>query len=139
VPPEKFDLDKDGQVGHANIAIASSNIVGKGPGNSVERDFLSQAFSDFIYAIIIEETGILGAFFVAMLYIILLFPHGTYRKPLREQLPGIPCYGTGPALGHPGLVQHGVWPWGWHLSPDNHCRLSARVAHRAFSTVSISG
>ena len=48
VAPEHYDLDKDGQVGHANIAIASSNIVGKGPGNSNERDFLSQAFSDFI-------------------------------------------------------------------------------------------
>ena len=73
VPPEKVDLDKDAQTAHANIAIASSNIVGKGPGNSVERDFLSQAFSDFIYAIIIEELGIEGAAFVAMLYIILLF------------------------------------------------------------------
>ena len=57
---------------HANIAIASSDVVGKGPGNSNERDFLSQAFSDFIYAIIIEEGGIEGAIFVALLYIILL-------------------------------------------------------------------
>ena len=73
VAPEDVDLDKDGQVAHANIAIATSNVIGKGPGNSVERDFLSQAFSDFIYAIIIEETGIVGAAFVAMLYIILLF------------------------------------------------------------------
>ena len=53
VAPSEVDLDKDAQVAHANIAIASSNVVGKGPGNSVERDFLSQAFSDFIYAIII--------------------------------------------------------------------------------------
>ena len=64
IPPEKVDLDKDAQTAHANIAIASSNIIGKGPGNSVERDFLSQAFSDFIYAIIIEELGIEGAAFV---------------------------------------------------------------------------
>ena len=61
IAPEDFDLDKDGQIGHANIAIVSSNVIGKGPGNSVERDFLSQAFSDFIYAIIIEEMGIIGA------------------------------------------------------------------------------
>ena len=73
VAPQDVDLDKDAQVAHANIAIASSNIVGKGPGNSVERDFLSQAFSDFIYAIIIEEMGIWGAALVAFLYIILLF------------------------------------------------------------------
>ena len=58
---------------HANIAIVSSNVIGKGPGNSVERDFLSQAFSDFIYAIIIEEMGIEGAALVVFLYIVLLF------------------------------------------------------------------
>lgn len=73
VAPEDYDLDKDAQVAHANIAIVSSNFIGKGPGNSVERDFLAQAFSDFIYAIIIEELGILGAAAVVMLYIILLF------------------------------------------------------------------
>ena len=64
VAPKDYDLDKDAQVAHANIAIASSDVFGKGPGNSNERDFLSQAFSDFIYAIIIEEGGIEGAIFV---------------------------------------------------------------------------
>ena len=73
VSPADYDLDKDAQVANANIAIVSSNIIGKGPGKSVERDFLSQAFSDFIYAIIVEELGILGASFVCLLYIVLLF------------------------------------------------------------------
>ena len=73
IAPKDYDLDKDAQVAHANIAIVSSNIIGKGPGNSVERDFLSQAFSDFIYAIIIEEMGIVGATIVVFLYIVLLF------------------------------------------------------------------
>lgn len=73
VSPQEYDLDKDAQVAHANIAIVSSNVIGKGPGQSVERDFLSQAFSDFIYAIVIEELGIIGAFFVVFLYIILLY------------------------------------------------------------------
>ena len=73
VAPEDFDLDKDMQVAHANIAIVSSNIIGKGPGNSVERDYLPQAFSDFIYAIIIEEMGIIGAAVVVFLYIVLLY------------------------------------------------------------------
>lgn len=72
IPAAKFDIDNDAQIAHANIAIASSNIVGKGPGNSVQRDFLSQAFSDFIYAIIIEELGLVGGAFVAALYILLL-------------------------------------------------------------------
>jgi len=72
VTPEEFDIDKDAQKAHAHIAIASSHIIGKLPGNSVERDFLSQAFSDFIYAIIIEELGLLGGFFVLFLYMVLL-------------------------------------------------------------------
>lgn len=73
VPPEEFDLNNEAQVGYSNIAIASSNMVGKGPGNSTARDYLPQAFSDFIYAIIVEETGVVGAFIVCLLYIILLF------------------------------------------------------------------
>ena len=73
VSPADYDLDKDAQVAHANIAIVSSNIIGKGPGQSVERDFLSQAFSDFIFAIVIEELGIIGAFFVVFLYVVLLY------------------------------------------------------------------
>ena len=73
VSPEEYDIKGNYQVAHANFAIASSNIIGKGPGNSVERDYLPQAFSDFIYAIIIEEMGITGAIAVVMLYVILLF------------------------------------------------------------------
>lgn len=87
VPPEKFDLDKDAQVGHANIAIASANIIGQGPGNSVQRDFLSQAFSDFIYAVIIEEMGIFGAIFVALLYVVLLFRTGKIAKRCENNFP----------------------------------------------------
>ena len=60
------------QESHATMAIASSNIIGRGPGNSVERDYLPQAYSDFIYAIIIEELGLVGGAFVVLLYIILL-------------------------------------------------------------------
>ena len=74
VPAEEYKItDKNFQVTHANFAIASSGIIGKGPGNSVERDYLPQAFSDFIYAIIIEELGLLGAIAVVFLYVILLF------------------------------------------------------------------
>ncbi len=73
VLPQEYDLDKDAQVAHANIAIVSSGVIGKGPGQSTERDFLSQAFSDFIFAIIIEELGLLGAVTVVFLYIFLLY------------------------------------------------------------------
>ena len=73
VLPQEYDLDKDAQVAHANIAIVSSGVIGKGPGKSTERDFLSQAFSDFIFAIVIEELGLLGAVTVVFLYIFLLY------------------------------------------------------------------
>lgn len=93
ISPNEVDLDKDAQTAHANIAIASCNVIGKGPGNSVERDFLSQAFSDFIYAIIIEETGIEGAFFVALLYIILLFRAGRIANRCDNNFPAFLAMG----------------------------------------------
>ena len=93
VPPDSVDLDKDAQMAHANIAIASSKVVGKGPGNSVERDFLSQAFSDFIYAIIIEEMGIWGGAGVALLYIILLFRTGRIASRCENNFPAFLAMG----------------------------------------------
>ena len=93
VAPEDVDLDKDAQTAHANIAIATSNGYGKGPGNSVERDFLSQAFSDFIFAIIIEEMGIEGALFVALLYIILLFRTGRIAGRCENNFPALLAMG----------------------------------------------
>ena len=93
VAPSEVDLDKDAQVAHANIAIASSNVVGKGPGNSVERDFLSQAFSDFIYAIIIEELGVEGAVGVAVLYIMLLFRTGRIASRCGTSSPALLAMG----------------------------------------------
>jgi len=70
----KFVINDDNfQVSHAKIAIARGGIIGKLPGRSVQRDFLPQAYSDFIYAIIIEEMGlVVGGIGVLMLYIILL-------------------------------------------------------------------
>ena len=82
-----FDMKNNAQVGHAYIAIATSNIIGKMPGNSEERDFLSQAFSDFIYAIIIEEMGIFGGGFVAFLYIVLLFRAGRIASRCERNFP----------------------------------------------------
>ena len=93
VAPSEVDLDKDAQVAHANIAIASSHVVGKGPGNSVERDFLSQAFSDFIYAIIIEELGVEGAVGVAVLYIMLLFRTGRIASRCENNFPALLAMG----------------------------------------------
>ena len=93
ITPDKYDLDKDAQVAHANIAIVSSNIIGKGPGQSVERDFLSQAFSDFIFAIVIEELGIVGASFVVLLYIVLLYRTARIASKCENNFPAFLAMG----------------------------------------------
>ena len=70
----KYVINEDNfQEQHARIAIARSNGTGVFPGNSVERDILPEAYSDFIYAIIIEETGFIGMIWVPLLYILLFF------------------------------------------------------------------
>ncbi len=61
------------QVEKAKIAIATGGIVGKGAGKSVQKNFLPQSSSDFIYAIIVEEFGLIGALFVIFIYFLLLF------------------------------------------------------------------
>ncbi len=60
------------QVEKAKIAIASGGLKGRGPGKSVQKNFLPQSSSDFIYAIIIEEYGLLGAVIVVLMYFLLL-------------------------------------------------------------------
>lgn len=87
VPPEKYDIDDNAQVAHANIAIATSGVVGKMPGNSVQRDFLPQAFSDFIFAIIIEELGLIGGIFVVFLYLWLLIRTGKIAQKCERTFP----------------------------------------------------
>jgi cell division protein FtsW len=73
----KYEItDENRQVQHGRIAIARGGIFGVFPGNSIERDYLPQAYSDFIYAIIVEEMGLVGGIFVILLYLILLFRAG---------------------------------------------------------------
>ena len=68
------DSDSNYQADQAKIAIATSGvIIGKGPGGSTQRNFLPHPYSDFIYAIIIEEYGLIGGFFVIVLYLILFY------------------------------------------------------------------
>jgi cell division protein FtsW len=68
------DVDADAyQVNQAKIAIAKGGLFGVGPGNSQTRDFLPQAYNDFIYAIIIEEYGLIGGAFIVFIYMVFLF------------------------------------------------------------------
>ncbi len=92
--PSEVDLEgKGAQRAFSYIAIASSHITGVGPGKSEERDFLSQAFSDFIYAIIIEELGLLGAIGVVLLYIILLYRTGRIANRCANNFPAFLAMG----------------------------------------------
>ncbi len=68
-----IDSDKNYQVEQAKIAIASGGVLGKFPGNSTQRNFLPHPYSDFIFAIFVEEYGLLGGAFLVLLYLILLF------------------------------------------------------------------
>ena len=67
------DTEADYQIEKAKIAIASGRFAGVGPGKSVQKNFLPQSSSDFIYAIIVEEFGLLGGLFLMLLYLFLLF------------------------------------------------------------------
>jgi cell division protein FtsW len=74
---DNFTTDKpdedDYQIEKAKIAIASGGVYGLGPGKSVQKNFLPQSSSDFIYAIIVEEYGLFGGILVLSLYLLLLF------------------------------------------------------------------
>ncbi len=80
--------DENRQPMHAKIAIANGRNP-SGPGNSVQRDYLPLAFSDYIFAILIEESGIIGALFVMALYLIILFIAGSILKKSKKIYPAL--------------------------------------------------
>ena len=68
------DVNTDAyQVNQAKIAVSKGGLLGVGPGNSTTRDFLPQAYNDFIYAIIIEEYGLVGGAFMVFIYLVFLY------------------------------------------------------------------
>ncbi|WP_316824830.1 FtsW/RodA/SpoVE family cell cycle protein [Pedobacter miscanthi] len=71
--PELVHSDKTFQADQAKIALATGGVFGKGPGNSTQRNFLPHPYSDFIFAIIIEEWGTLGGIVIMVLYLVLLY------------------------------------------------------------------
>ena len=87
--------DENYQVTHAKIAIARGGLFGKMPGRSVQRDFLPQAYSDFIFAIIIEELGVVGGIFVLLLYIMLLIRVGIIARRCEKLFPKYLVIGCG--------------------------------------------
>jgi cell division protein FtsW len=74
---QKFIITDDNrQIQHSQIAIAKGGIIGVMPGNSVQRNRLPEASNDFIFAIIVEELGMIGGIVVIFLYLVLLFRSG---------------------------------------------------------------
>ena len=67
------DKEENYQVNQAKIAIAKGGLIGLGPGNSEQRNFLPHPYSDFIYAIIIEEYGMIGGMFIIFIYLVFLY------------------------------------------------------------------
>lgn len=87
--------DDNYQVVHAKIAIARGGVFGQLPGHGQQRDFLPQAYSDFIYAIILEELGFIGGMFVLLLYVILLVRVGMIARKCDKLFPKYLVLGCG--------------------------------------------
>lgn len=81
------------QSDQAKIAIATGGLLGKGPGNSTQRNFLPEPFSDFIYAIIIEEYGLWGGLIIMSLYMFLLFRAGIIARKSEYAFPALVAFG----------------------------------------------
>ncbi len=93
---ENFSSGESGenyQAQQSKIAIATGGVVGKGPGNSTQRNMLPHPYSDFIYAIIIEEYGLIGGGFVLFFYMVLLFRAGIIIKKARRTFPAFLAMG----------------------------------------------
>jgi len=109
------EITKDGKIPDpifqstmAKIALARGGLFGKMPGNSRLSDFLPQAYSDFIYAIIIEETGILGGIFVLSLYVFLFIRAGTIADRCHKPFPKLLVLGCALMIGIQALVNMAV-------------------------------
>lgn len=103
-----LDMDEHYQEDLAKIAIAQGGVLGKLPGHGQQRDFLPQAYSDFIYAIIIEETGLAGGFFVLLLYLTLLIRVAMIARRCEKLFPKFLILGCGLMLVTQALINMAV-------------------------------
>ena len=97
------------QVDQSKIAIVTGGLLGKGPGNSTQRNFLPHAYSDFIYSIIIEEYGLLlGGIPVLILYLFLLFRAGIIVRKTERTFPAFLAVGLSISLVFQAMINMGV-------------------------------
>lgn len=108
VNPSETDSDDSYQSDQAKIAVAKGGLMGLGPGNSVQRNFLPHPYSDFIFAIIVEEYGLVGAGIVMLLYLIILYRVGVIVRRCTRMFPAILVAGLGLCIVFQALINMGV-------------------------------
>ena len=102
------DSEDNYQVEQSKIAIATGGLLGKGPGNSTQRNFLPHPYSDFIYAIIIEEYGFIGGAVVLVLYLFLLYRAGVIVRKSRRTFGAFLAIGLTLSLVFQAMINMGV-------------------------------
>jgi cell division protein FtsW len=108
---EKFAGNDDSdnyQTEQAKIAIARGGLIGTFPGNSVQRNFLPHPYSDFIFAIIVEEYGLVGGLFVILIYLALLFRAGLLVRGSDRTFPAFLSFGLALMLVMQAMVNMAV-------------------------------
>lgn len=105
----KYDYNaKSAQVIHSQIAIARGGTFGVFPGNSVERDYLPQAFADFIFAIVVEEMGLIGGVALIFFYMVLLYRAGILAKASPNLFSALLVIGLTTMIVFQALISMGV-------------------------------
>ncbi|MBO7144823.1 MAG: FtsW/RodA/SpoVE family cell cycle protein [Salinivirgaceae bacterium] len=105
---EHSDAEHDFQADHSKMAIVHGGIMGQGPGNSTQRNFLPHPYSDFIYAIIVEEFGIVGGMGIILLYLWLFSRIRVVVKGCRSAFGTFLCIGLGISLIIQAFINMGV-------------------------------
>ena len=113
-------------MGHANIAITSGHLIGRGPGNSKERDLLPQAYSDFIFAIILEELGLIPGVLIIFLYLILLIRTAKIANKCDKDFPAFMVMGIALLIATQALINMmvavGLFPVSGATAPTHQPR-----------------
>ena len=104
---KEADNDEMYQVNQAKIAIAKGGWLGVGPGNSTTRNFLPHAYNDFIFAIIIEEYGLMGGAFIVFIYLVFLYRCIRIFQKMSLCIWCIPCIGIEFYTGDTGHGEYG--------------------------------
>lgn len=102
------DADGNFQANRSKTAIVNGGLFGKGPGNSIQRNVLPHPYSDFIYAIIIEEYGLVGGLIILLLYLFLLYRVGIIVRKSERTFPALLVVGLAFSLVFQALINMAV-------------------------------